>query len=113
MSGAQLVRTWFGFLWRSSQGTLWFLVIASLLNAVLTAAFPWLWQFLIDAVGAGDAFTEALLVSQLECWPLVSSARFANQVGALVASKPGAMPVHCDEFAELKTKFSPAADSEH
>lgn len=66
-----------------------------------------------DAVGAGDAFTAALLVSQLECWPLVSSARFANQVGALVASKPGAMPVHCDEFAELKTKFSPAADSEH
>jgi len=66
-----------------------------------------------DAVGAGDAFTAALLVSQLEGWPLESSARFANQVGALVASKPGAMPALRDEFAELKTKFSPAADSEH
>jgi len=66
-----------------------------------------------DAVGAGDAFTAALLVSQLEGWPLESSARFANQVGALVASKPGAMPVLHDEFAELKTEFSPAADSEH
>lgn len=58
-----------------------------------------------DAVGAGDAFTAALIVTQLEDWSLDSAARFANQVGALVASHPGAMPLLRDEFQKLKSKF--------
>jgi fructokinase len=54
-----------------------------------------------DAVGAGDAFTAALIVSRLRGWPLAAQAAFANRVGALVASRPGAMPVLRDEFAAL------------
>lgn len=46
----------------------------------------------VDTVGAGDAFTAALLMTQLEDWPLADAAKFANEVGALVASQPGAMP---------------------
>lgn len=47
----------------------------------------------VDAVGAGDAFTAALIVSRLRSRPLAAQAAFANRVGALVASRPGAMPV--------------------
>lgn len=56
----------------------------------------------VDTVGAGDAFTAALIVTQLERWPLEPAARFANEVGALVASRPGAMPPLKDEFQRLK-----------
>jgi fructokinase len=58
-----------------------------------------------DAVGAGDAFTAALIVTQLEDWPLEAAARFSNQVGALVASHPGAMPLLRDELQKLKSEF--------
>ena len=61
---------------------------------------------LADAVGAGDAFTAALIVSQLEGWPLESAAGFANRVGTLVASHPGAMPILKDEYQKLKSEFS-------
>lgn len=54
----------------------------------------------VDTVGAGDAFTAALITSRLANWPLERSARFANHVGALVASHPGAVPV----LAELKAE---------
>ena len=54
-----------------------------------------------DAVGAGDAFTAALIVAQLRRWPLEQTAVFANRVGALVAAHPGAMPPLRDEFARL------------
>ncbi len=56
----------------------------------------------VDTVGAGDAFTAALIWSRLEGWELARSARFANRVGALVASRAGAMPVLVDELRELK-----------
>lgn len=56
----------------------------------------------IDTVGAGDAFTAALIWSRLEGWVLARSARFANRVGALVASRPGAMPVLVEELGALK-----------
>lgn len=54
-----------------------------------------------DAVGAGDAFTAAWIVGQLRGWPPARQAATANQVGALVASRPGAMPPLRDEFARL------------
>lgn len=60
-----------------------------------------------DAVGAGDAFTAALIYARLKNWPLSTTARFANEVGSLVASRPGAMPPVSDEFEALIAKFVP------
>ncbi|MGC1275031.1 MAG: carbohydrate kinase [Planctomycetaceae bacterium] len=58
-----------------------------------------------DTVGAGDAFTAGLIYARLHAWPLERSARFANAVGGLVASRPGAMPDLREEFAILKRRF--------
>jgi len=46
-----------------------------------------------DTVGAGDAFAAAFLHGLASQWDIAEIARFANRVGALVASKPGAIPV--------------------
>jgi fructokinase len=46
----------------------------------------------VDAVGAGDAFTAAFIHALSEQRSIADSARFANAVGALVASRPGAIP---------------------
>jgi fructokinase len=54
-----------------------------------------------DAVGAGDAFTAALISGRLRGWPLRASAAFANEVGALVAGRAGAMPTIREELKEL------------
>lgn len=59
----------------------------------------------VDTVGAGDAFTAGLIATQLEGWSVADSARFANRVGALVASRAGAMPPLVDEFAALKAEW--------
>jgi fructokinase len=45
-----------------------------------------------DAVGAGDAFSAALVTGLLANQPLEKIADHANRVGAYVASRPGAMP---------------------
>jgi fructokinase len=45
-----------------------------------------------DAVGAGDAFSAALIHALDSDWPLDRAADFANRVGALIASKNGAVP---------------------
>lgn len=45
-----------------------------------------------DAVGAGDAFSAALVHATSQGWPLAKRADFANRVGALIASKSGATP---------------------
>ena len=45
-----------------------------------------------DPVGAGDAFAAAFLHGLISHWPLARIAEFANRVGALVASRHGAIP---------------------
>ena len=47
---------------------------------------------LADAIGAGDAFSAALLHGISSAWPARRAADFANRVGALVASRPGGTP---------------------
>lgn len=56
----------------------------------------------VDTVGAGDAFTAALIQTRLAGWSLRRSAEFANRVGALVASRAGAMPVLTDVLPSLR-----------
>ena len=57
---------------------------------------------LVDAVGAGDAFTAALIVTTLEGYELAARGEIANAVGALVATRRGAMP---DIRPELEVMF--------
>ncbi len=45
-----------------------------------------------DTVGAGDAFAAALLHGLNQQWPVGEIASFANRVGAIVASRAGAIP---------------------
>jgi fructokinase len=60
---------------------------------------------LVDAVGAGDAFTAAFLMLTLEGRPLELKARFANRVGALVVGHAGAMPPVGEQYRQLRTEF--------
>jgi fructokinase len=46
----------------------------------------------VDTVGAGDAFAAAFLHGLGNRWPTQETADFANRVGALVASRRGAIP---------------------
>jgi fructokinase len=46
----------------------------------------------LDTVGAGDAFAAAFLHGLTKGWPTPAVADFANRVGALVASRRGAIP---------------------
>jgi fructokinase len=45
-----------------------------------------------DTIGAGDAFSAALVHGISARWPAMRVADFANRVGALVASRPGGTP---------------------
>lgn len=45
-----------------------------------------------DPVGAGDAFAAAFLHGIGAGWPPARIANFANRLGALIASRPGAIP---------------------
>jgi len=45
-----------------------------------------------DTVGAGDAFAAALVHGLNQQWPVGQIASFANRVGAIVASRAGAIP---------------------
>ena len=47
---------------------------------------------LADAVGAGDAFSAALIYGLMMEWDLDRVAAFANQLGSLVASRHGGIP---------------------
>ena len=46
----------------------------------------------VDTVGAGDAFAAAFMHGLILNWPAADIASFANRVGALVASRHGAIP---------------------
>ncbi len=58
----------------------------------------------VDAVGAGDAFTAALISAKLHGWPLPRCGAFANAVGGLVAQRSGAMPDIASELADLRSR---------
>jgi fructokinase len=60
----------------------------------------------VDPVGAGDAFTAALIYAQLKNWSLQVKATFANQIASLVAGEGGAMPDLSDEFAREVNRFN-------
>jgi fructokinase len=45
-----------------------------------------------DPVGAGDAFAAVFLQGLSSRWPVGRISQFANRVGALVASRHGAIP---------------------
>ena len=45
-----------------------------------------------DTVGSGDAFAAGFLYGYHRGWPIADTARFANALGALVASRAGATP---------------------
>jgi fructokinase len=55
-------------------------------------SFPGFTVKAVDTVGAGDAFAAAFLHGLNQGWLLEKSATFANALGALVASRPGAVP---------------------
>jgi fructokinase len=55
-------------------------------------AFPGYAVTVADTVGAGDAFAAAFLHGLHLGWPVERIAPFANALGALVASRPGATP---------------------
>jgi len=66
--------------------------------------FPGFSVQVADTVGAGDAFSAAFLNALHLGWPLDRVASFANAVGAIVASRPGATPAwdpaECLEFVD-------------
>ncbi len=61
-------------------------------NANETASAPCPPIKVADTVGAGDAFTASITLAHLNKWDAQTTARFANQIAASVASQHGAMP---------------------
>jgi fructokinase len=60
-----------------------------------------------DTVGAGDAFAAAMLYGLCRGWNAPAIAHFANQLGALVASRPGGTPEW--NLDELRVPDRPSA----
>lgn len=61
---------------------------------------------IVDSVGAGDAFTAAFVCGLLWRWSLDRVARFACEVGALVAARQGAMPDLRDALERLRGRYT-------
>lgn len=59
-----------------------------------------------DTVGAGDAFAAAFLHGIERGWPIERTAAFANALGAIVASRPGATPDWSIEECEALAQSS-------
>lgn len=64
----------------------------------------------VDAVGAGDAFSAAFLSAHLGGASVDAAARFANAAGALTASRAGAMPHLEAEYARLRRRLMEAKE---
>jgi len=64
-----------------------------------------------DAVGAGDAFTAAWITATLRGWPAGRAVRFANRIGAMVASRAGAMPRIASEAKEIMAEMARETDA--
>lgn len=60
-----------------------------------------------DTVGSGDAFTAALIFTELTGCALEVQARFANAVGTLTATREGGMPPLEQELDALKKELIP------
>ena len=69
------------------------------------AAAPGIEVRVADTVGAGDAFTAGWVAARLRGWDVAKQAHFANAIGALVASLPGAMPPVGEEYRQLLEQF--------
>jgi ATP-binding cassette subfamily B multidrug efflux pump len=52
-----LVARWMAIAWSESPGALALICILSVANAALVVAFPWLWQYLVDALHDGTGST--------------------------------------------------------
>ncbi len=59
----------------------------------------------VDTVGAGDAFTSAIIFGRLANWQLDRTLDLANHFGSLVASRAGAMPELQRELTMLKSNL--------
>ena len=53
-SEAGLIWKWMKFAWRDNLGSLAIILTLSVSNAALVVTFPWLWQYLIDALDSPD-----------------------------------------------------------
>lgn len=64
-----------------------------------------------DTVGAGDAFTAAVLAGQAHGWPLQASLQAANRLAAAVCTWRGALPASLARVQELRLAlgFGPPA----
>ncbi len=67
-------------------------------RAGLATAMPGRPVKVADAVGAGDAFSAAFLAFWLRGHPPVEAAQVANELGAFVASRRGAVPDYAPEI---------------
>lgn len=69
-----------------------------------------------DTVGAGDAFAAAFLHGFHHRWPTLRTARFANALGSIVASRAGATPPwtleECFELAAIPLERADALQTE-
>jgi fructokinase len=63
-----------------------------------------------DTVGAGDAFAAAFLHGVDRGWPRMQIAHFANSLGSLVASRPGATPDWSAEECLAVAGMTPKGD---
>ena len=67
----------------------------------------------VDTVGAGDAFTAALVVGFLRGLPLNAVNRHANAIASFVCSQKGATPVLPSELRELLSFRTPPSSAKH
>lgn len=68
--------------------------------------FPGVLVKVVDTVGAGDAFSAAFLHGLGQGWAMGRVAAFANALGALVASRAGALPAWTlDELRDFDPKL--------